>query len=277
MNPTARRAGLVVTRLGAFLRRDLREALSYKFTFVASLAGILFSTATFFFVAKLVPPGAASLAAYGGNYFSFAVVGVAFSSLLGIFQAGLPSVIRNAQVSGTLEAVLATPASVPTVLVGSSLYSFVFQTFRTMLHLAVAVLVFGMVLGPVNWAGVAAVFALTALAFLSVGMLSASFILVYKLGNPFGWLLWGISGLLGGVVFPVTLLPPWLRWASSLLPVTYALDGMRRSLLAPTGFAALVPDIVALAAFDVVLLPLGLVLFRVAVRKAKRDGTLSHY
>ncbi len=140
-----------------------------------------------------------------------------------------------------------------------------------------AVLVFGMALGPVDWAGVAAVFALTALAFLSVGMLSASFILVYKLGNPFGWLLGGVSGLLGGVVFPVALLPAWLRWASSLLPVTYALDGMRRGLLAPAGFAALVPDVVALAVFDAVLLPLGLVAFRAAVRKAKRDGTLSHY
>lgn len=277
MSAAARKAGLVATRLGAFLRRDLREALSYKFTFVSSLAGILLSTATFYFVAKLVPPGAPSLAPYGGDYFSFAVVGVAFSSLLGIFQAGLPSVIRNAQVSGTLEAVLVTPASVPTVLVGSSLYSFVFQTLRTILHLAVAVVVFGMVLGPVNWAGVAAVFALTALAFLSVGMLSASFILVYKLGNPFGWLLGGVSGLLGGMVFPVALLPPWLRWASSLLPVTYALDGMRRALLAPTGLAALVPDIVALAVFDAVLLPLSLLLFRAAVRKAKRAGTLSHY
>ena len=277
MSAAAQSAGLIAARLGAFLRRDLREALSYKFTFVSSLAGILFSTATFFFVSKLVPPGAPSLAPYGGDYFSFAVVGVAFSSLLGIFQAGLPSVIRNAQVSGTLEAVLVTPASVPTVLVGSSLYSFVFQTVRTVLHLAVAVLVFGMALGRVEWAGVAAVFALTALAFLSVGMLSASFILVYKLGNPFGWLLGGVSGLLGGVVFPVALLPAWLRWASALLPVTYALDGMRRSLLAPAGFAALLPDVVALAVFDTVLLPLGLVAFRAAVRKAKRDGTLSHY
>ena len=277
MSALSRTAGLAAARLGAFLRRDLREALSYKFTFVTSLAGILFSTATFFFVAKLVPAGAPSLAPYGGDYFAFAVVGVAFSSLLGIFQAGLPSVIRSAQVSGTLEAVLVTPVSVPTVLVGSSLYSFGFQTVRTVLHLAVAVLVFGMALGPVNWAGVAAVFGLTALAFLSVGMLSASFILVYKLGNPFGWLLGGASGLLGGVVFPVSLLPPWLRWASSLLPVTYALDGMRRGLLARSSFAALVPDIVALAAFDAALLPLGLVLFRAAVRKAKRDGTLSHY
>jgi hypothetical protein len=101
-------------KLLAFLRRDFLEALTYRFTFVSSLAGILVSSATFYFVAKLVPPGARSLEAYGGDYFSFAVVGIAFSSLLGIFQEGLPSVIRGAQVAGTLEALLVTRTSVPT-------------------------------------------------------------------------------------------------------------------------------------------------------------------
>ncbi|HYA48807.1 MAG TPA: ABC transporter permease [Burkholderiales bacterium] len=277
MTAGARGAGMLATRLAAFLRRDLREALSYKFTFISSFAGILFSTATFYFVAKLVPPGTASLGPFGGDYFSFAVVGVAFASLLGMFQAGLPAVIRSAQVSGTLEAVLLTPVSVSTVLVGSSLYALLFQVVRTALHLALAVLVFGMRLGPIDWPGAAAVFGLTALCFLSVGILSASFILVYKLGNPFDWILAGVSGLLGGMVFPVKLLPPWLRWVSSLLPVTYALDGMRRSLLAAAGFAAVVPDIVALAVFNAVLLPLSLLAFRAALRKARRDGTLTHY
>jgi ABC-2 type transport system permease protein len=59
--------------------------------------------------------------------------------------------------------------------------------------------------------------------------------------------------------------------------VTYALDGMRKSLLASASFAEVLPDVAALAAFDAVLLPLSLVAFRLAVRKAKRDGTLSHY
>jgi ABC-2 type transport system permease protein len=277
MMPSAMNAGLVFSRLAAFLRRDFRESLSYKFTFVYSFVGIFFSTATFFFVAKLVPPGVPSLGPFGGDYFSFAVVGVAFSSLLGIFQEGLPAVIRGAQVSGTLEALLVTPTPVPAVLVGSSLYSLVFQSFRTVLHLTLAMMVFGMKLGHVNWAGVLTVFILTAVCFLSVGILSASFILVYKMGNPLSWFLGGVSGLLGGMVFPVALLPSWIRWASSLLPVTYSLDGMRKSLLASTGFSTVLPDIAALAVFNAVLFPLSLLAFRAAIRKAKRDGTLTHY
>jgi len=261
----------------AFLRRDFREALTYKFSFISSVTGILLSSATFYFVAKLVPAGAPSLGAFGGDYFSFAVVGVAFAGLLGMFQEGLAAVVRSAQLSGTLEALLVTPVPVPIILFGSSLYSLVFQVVRTALHLGVAVAFFGLALGRVNVPGVLAVGVLTVLCFLSVGVLSASFILVYKTGNPFSWVLGTVSGLLGGVVFPVSLLPPWIRWVSSLLPVTYALDGMRKSLLASASFAEVLPDVAALAAFAAVLLPLSLVAFRLAVRKAKRDGTLSHY
>jgi len=268
---------LLTGRLSAFLRRDLREALSYKFSFVSSFVGILLSSATFYFVAKLVPSGTPSLGPFGGDYFSFAVVGVAFSSLLGMFQEGLPAVVRGAQVSGTLEALLVTPSSIPTVLFGSSLYSVLLQVFRTLLHLGVALAFFGMTFGRVNGPGVLSVGVLTVFCFLSVGILSASFILVYKTGSPFGWILGTVSGLLGGVVFPVALLPPWIRWVSSLLPVTYALDGMRKSLLASAGFAEVLPDIAALAVFNIILLPASLLAFRMAVRKAKKDGTLSHY
>jgi len=263
--------------MAAFLRRDLREALTYKFSFISSLTGILLSSATFYFVAKLVPRGTPSLGSFGGDYFSFAVVGVAFAGLLGMFQEGLAAVVRSAQLSGTLEALLVTPVPVPVILFGSSLYSLLFQVVRTALHLGVALALFGLALGRINAAGVLAVGVLTVLCFLSVGVLSASFILVYKTGNPFSWIMGTVSGLLGGVVFPIALLPPWIRWISSLLPVTYALDGMRKSLLASASFAEVLPDVAALAAFDAILLPASLVAFRLAVRKAKKDGTLAHY
>ncbi len=277
MRGSGRRGGSGAAVMAAFLRRDLREALTYKFSFISSLTGILLSSATFYFVAKLVPRGTPSLGPFGGDYFSFAVVGVAFAGLLGMFQEGLAAVVRSAQLSGTLEALLVTPVPVPVILFGSSLYSLLFQVVRTALHLGVALAFFGLALGRVNAAGVLAVGVLTVLCFLSVGVLSASFILVYKTGNPFSWIMGTVSGLLGGVVFPVALLPPWIRWISSLLPVTYALDGMRKSLLASASFAEVLPDVAALAAFGAVLLPASLVAFRLAVRKAKKDGTLAHY
>jgi ABC-2 type transport system permease protein len=261
----------------AFLKRDFLDAASYKLSFLYSLIGVFFSSATFFFISKLIAPGSMSLSAYGGDYFSFAMIGIAFSGLLGIFQEGLPSVIRNAQVSGTLEALLVTPTSIQTILFGSSLYSIVFAFLRTAIHLIMGVFIFGMSFGRIQWPALFFVLALTTVCFISLGILSASFILVFKMGNPVSWLFGSVQGLLGGMLFPVSILPSWMGWAAKFLPVTHALEGLRLSLLGSATFADVLPSLMALAAFDIVLTPLGLWLFRIALRKARRDGTLSHY
>ena len=271
------RLARVAGKLLAFLRRDFIEASSYKLNFVYTLGGIVFSSATFYFVGRLVPGGSASLAPYGGDYFSFAVVGVAFSGLLGIFQEGPAGMIRSAQVAGTMEALLVTQTSVPQILFGSTLYSFLFAAVRTFIHLSVALLLFGLKLGTVSVPALLAVLVMTSICYLSIGILSACFVLIFKVGNPVGWIFSSISGFLGGMIFPVSVLPPWIRWISPLLPFTHSLEGLRRSMLASASFGEVLPSIAALGAFSAVLLPAGLLLFRIALRKAKRDGTLTQF
>ena len=269
---------MFITKLYAFLKRDFINAASYKFAFLSSFLGIFISSATMFFVSKLIPGGTGSLLeSYGGDYFAFVIIGVAFSGFFGILQGGLPGIIRNAQITGTLEALLVTQTSIPTLLVGSSLYSFFYTMLTTIFHLGLAILVFGMKLGHVNWIGGLLTFFLTSLCFLSIGILSSSFIMVYKMGNPFTWVFGSVSGLLGGVFFPIAALPDGIRWVSYILPITHSLEGMRRSLLSSSTLSEILPSIMSLSIFALALFPLSLIVFRLAVRKAKRDGTLIHY
>jgi ABC-2 type transport system permease protein len=269
---------MFLIKLYAFLKRDFLNAASYKYAFISSFLGIFLSSATFYFISKLITGNqVAALESYGGDYFSFVIVGVAFSGLLGLFQEGLPGIIRSAQMTGILESLLVTQTGIPTILVGSSLYSLIYMSIRMIFHIILAIVVFGMQLGNINWLGAMLVFLLTALCFLSIGILSASFIMVYKMGNPFNWLFGSVSGLLGGVFFPIAVLPDWLRLVSYALPITYSLEGMRKSLLTSAGFSEILPSILALAGFGGLLFPLSLLVFRRAVVKAKRDGTLTHY
>jgi ABC-2 type transport system permease protein len=261
-----------------FLKRDFLLEASYKFAFVSSLFGIVLSSATFFFISKLVPrAGGSSLEPYGGDFFSFVIIGVAFSGILGLFQEGLPGIIRAAQTTGTLEALLVTQTNMITILMGSSLFPLFYSLLRTVIHLAVAIFVFGMQLGDINWIGAVSVFFLTSVSFLSIGIFSASFILVYKMGNPLSWLFGSLSGLFGGVLFPISILPDWLRWISYLLPITYSLEGLRLSLLSSASLSEILPNILALLGFSGVLFPLSLFIFRASLKKAKKDGTLMHY
>lgn len=262
----------------AFLRRDLTLMLSYRFAAALQLGGILFSVLLFHFIARVFGAAASPyLAAYGGDYFSFVLIGIAFSGYLGVALSTFSDSIREGQVTGTLEAMLITPTRLATILFSSSLWSFAFTSLRIVAYLAVGGLLFGVDLSRANWPAALLVQLLTVLAFSGLGILSASFIMVFKQGNPLEALLGVGSSLLGGVYYPVTVLPTFLQPLAALLPITYSLRAMRLAVLQGATVAELATDLLALAVFAVTLVPLGLVAFRIALRKARRDGSLTQY
>ena len=91
------------------------------------------------------------------------------------------------------------------------------------------------------------------------------------------WLFVSLSWLVGGVLYPVAVLPDWLQKVAHVLPLTYALEGMRMALLQGYGLGRLSGSIGPLLLFTAVGLPLSLSAFSAAVRRAKMHGSLAHY
>lgn len=265
-------------KVWAFVKRDFLQNASYRLNFAVSLVGILLSCLTFFFLSKLIPAASVpTLAPYGGEYFPFALVGIAFYSFLGVGLQSLADSISRAQMTGTLEALLVTPTPVTVVILASTVFSFLFAAARVVLYLLFGALFFGVRLDRANLPAAALVFALSIASFTAIGMLSAAFVMVFKKGSPPGWVFGGVSTLFGGVIFPVESLPGWMQPASAVLPITYALEAMRRSVLMGAGLNEIRRELVLLALFAAVLLPAGVAAFRLAIRRAKRTGTLVQY
>ncbi len=261
-----------------FLRRDFLMETSYRFGFLLQLLGILFSTTSFYFISQLLTPGVSGfLDAYGGNYFSFVLIGMAFTGYQSVALTTFSSVIRSGQVSGTLEALLITPTRLPTVLLSSSLWEFLFTTLRVAIYLAMGVMLFGASLENANVFSALVILGLTVLVMSGIGILSASFIMVLKRGDPVSFVFSSLSTLLGGVYYPVSVLPGWLQLLAQAFPLTHALEAMRRALLSGATLVALWREVVILTGFAVVLLPLSMTAFRRAVRLARRDGTLTQF
>jgi ABC-2 type transport system permease protein len=262
----------------AFLRRDLRLQLSYRFSFLLQFFGIFFNLLVFYFLSLLVGEGASPyLEPYGGNYFAFVLIGLAFSGYFGVGLNSFASNLREAQTTGTLEAMLMTPTRLSTVILSSSLYDYGFVTFQVLVYLALGALVFGVQVGAGNIPAALVVLVLTIVAMTSLGIIAASFIMVLKRGDPVTLVVNSVAVLLGGVYYPVQLMPEWLQRLSRLIPITYSLDAMRRALLTDASFQELLPDIVALIVFCVLLIPSSLLIFRYAVHRAKVDGSLAHF
>ena len=101
--------------------------------------------------------------------------------------------------------------------------------------------------------------------------------MVIKKGNPLNWIFVNLSLLIGGVYYPVAVLPDWLEKISYLLPITYSLEGMRMALLQGSTLISLLPTIIPLVIFSTLMLPLSLGLFKYAVNRAKIEGSLIQY
>lgn len=262
----------------AFFVRDARKTASYRFAFLLDIGSVVFKAATFYFVAQLIGTAAAPhLEAYGGQYFPFVLVGIAFASYQTVGLNSFAQSLRQEQFMGTLESVLCTPVRLPMFLAGSALWDFFYATIEVALYFLVAFLAFGLTfekpaLGP---ALVAAV--LTLAAFMGLGVLSAAFILRYKRGNPVAWIIASAGELFGGVYFPVNILPGRMRAISEWIPMTHALSALRKTLLTGAGFADISPDLVYLGVFTVIVWPLGVLAFQLALRRSQADGSLGHY
>lgn len=268
--------------LRAFLVRDFLTETSYRISFLLNFTSIFFSTFIFYFIAQIVdisaaaPDSAAELAQYDQGYFAFALVGIAFAAYFGVGLRSFASGLRTAQTTGTLEAVMMTPTPVSLVVIGSAAWSYVFTTFRVGVYLLL-----GAILGVrfnVSSLWLPIVTCLLAIVtFAGIGIIAASVIMIIKRGDPVTALFSNFASLVGGVFYPIEVLPSWLQAIANVLPITYALRAMRASLLTGATWRDVAPDLLILAAFCVTLVPFSLVVFRFAVRRAKQEGTLSHY
>ena len=264
--------------LRAFLIRDFYTETSYRFAFLVGIGGILFRAFIFYFLAQLIGDSAAPLLAdYDGDYFAFVIIGIALGGYFGVGLSGFASALRQAQTTGTLEALLMTPVPVPMVIVGSAVWSYAYTTFRVLVYLLVGVLLLGLNLSGANVPAALLILLLGIVSFASIGILAASVIMVVKRGDPVTALFGNLANLVGGVYYPIAVMPGWLQAVAKLLPITYALNGMRAALLNGASWDELASDLWALLAFCLLLFPLSLLVFRFAVNRARADGSLAQY
>jgi ABC-2 type transport system permease protein len=269
---------LTLRKLALLFRRDLAVARSYRAAFLIEIFQALFGSAGFYFLSRFVESPALERALPPGtSYFSFALVGIAFFDYLSVGLSTFDSSLQEARQNGTLENLLVTQTSLPVILAGSSLYPFVLMSLRTAIYIGWGAVLFGFPLQGANWLGALLVLGASVLAFSGLGILSASYLLIFKRGNPVNWAILGLSSVVGGMMYPISVLPVWLQYVARLIPVTYSLEGMRAAILGHASTRELLPSISGLLLFAVLLLPISFAIFSWALRRTKVTGTLTHF
>ena len=127
---------------------------------------------------------------------------------------------------GVVERMRVTPMSRTAMLLGRSLRDVVLLLVQALLMVALSI-PFGLHLDP---AGVAVSFGLLALIGLVMAPLSYAAALALRSEDAFAPLIQGVTFpllLLSGILLPMTLAPDWLRFLSTINPLTHAVDAVR--------------------------------------------------
>jgi ABC-2 type transport system permease protein len=271
-----RSAGGLAKAIG-FISKDARIAISYKLQFIFQFSQVFFGVAVIYFIGKMLGASNESplLKAYGTDYFSFALVGLAVTSYL---RAGLVTItndIRQIMNQGTLEAMCAAPVGYQSLLVYASLWPFIFETIRVTSYFLIGMIVFGLRFRNANLFGASVTMVLTMPIFLMLGTTSCSILILAKRGDPINWIFSSASALLAGTMYPIAVLPSWLRAVAFCLPLTHSLEAMRKFLLTGASVQQVHGHLLALLLFLVILIPVSVFVNHICMQSAKKQGAFS--
>ena len=260
-----------------FVKKDMMIAVSYKLQFIFQFSQVFFSVAIIYFIGKMLGNSGKSnlLEAYGADYFSFALVGLAVASYLKTGLVTITNDIRQIMNQGVLEAMCACPIGYKWLLLCSALWPFIFETFRITFYFFIAMFIFGLRFHEANWLGAVVTMVVTIPIFLMLGITSCSILILVKRGDPVNWIFSSASSLLAGTMFPIAVLPNWLRAIALCLPLTHSLEAMRKCLLMGASVRQVYHHLLALLLFMGVLFPVTVLINNICMTRAKNKGAFS--
>ena len=174
-----------------------------------------------------------------GNYdspiFPYIYLGNAFYIYVAFVMTGVSlAVIEDREHYRTLKYMYVAPISMPYYLLGRGVSRFLVATVAVLITLAAGKLFLHLPLNlnQVNWGLflVSLFLGITMLAMMGLILASITLVIVnhhFILGDAVA----GALYLFSGAIFPLEVLPTWLRPVGFAMPITYWLELMRRSLI----------------------------------------------
>jgi ABC-2 type transport system permease protein len=257
--------------LAGVVERNVYLTRRYIYWDVAFFVWTVANTLTIVFIAK-------GFEATGGEIdvdraTTTLLIGAVVWAYLGIIFEFITETVAWERWEGTIEYTFMAPLSRAMHLGGSGVFAVLYGLVRAVLLFVVVALSFGLAFPDANFAAALAILMIASVSFFGIGMMTAVLPLVSpEKGAQLGFIAQGMLLVVSGVYYPVSVLPAWMEWLSTISPATYALRGIRASILDGAGLAW--ADVWPLLVIGVVSIPLGLWVFGRGEVYAKRTGKL---
>ena len=206
---------------------------------------------------------------------TYLLVGALLWNYLSMLFDVLSETVSWERWEGTIEYTFMSPSSRVTHLLGMGFYAVIYGILQTALTLGVCYLFFDLDLSNANYWGALLILAVCSVSLVGFGVVAAVLpLLSPEKGQQVSYIVSSVLLLVSGVYYEVDVLPGWMQAIATVSPVTYALQGSRAALQEGAGVAELWGSIWPLLIMGVVFVPLGLYVFHLGERYAKRTGKL---
>ncbi len=222
----------------------------------------------------------AGVEAAGGSvdtrfYMTYLLIGALLWNYLSMLFDVLSETVSWERWEGTIEYTFMSPSSRVTHLLGMGFYAVVYGILQTAVTLGVCYLFFDLDLSEANYWGALLILAVCSISLVGFGVVAAVLpLLSPEKGQQVSYIVSSVLLLVSGVYYEVDVLPGWMQAIATVSPVTYALQGSRAALQEGAGVAELWGSIWPLLIMGAVFVPLGLYVFHLGERYAKKTGKL---
>ncbi len=207
----------------------------------------------------------------------YLLIGTSVWSYLSVTFEGVTDMINIERWEGTIEHTFMAPISRFTHLIGSCWYAIVHGLLFTFVQLIVVASFFQLNLSHANYLTATFMLLIGSISFVGFGIGAAVLPLLFtERGSQMSFIVRAILLLVSGVYYPISVLPGWMQPLASISPATYVLNGLRAGLI--NGQVIWSGEIWSytwpLIVTGLVSVPLGVYIFKIAERYAKRTGKL---
>lgn len=200
------------------------------------------------------------------NYFDFVAPGIMALVVMTSVLTGLAGAISRENELGTLDGILVAPVRRIAVILGKAVSQSIRGLIQGFIVLLLAVFLFGVTIHG-NLLLVAFLLALGIFSFVGLGILVSAAAKEQETATQLLFMFQFPMLFLSGAFFPIEQMPQIMQQIAHFLPLTYAVEALRKVMILGGGVGDVSNEIIILAVFGIVTLMIALPIFNHLVKR----------
>jgi ABC-2 type transport system permease protein len=200
------------------------------------------------------------------NYFEFVAPGIMAMTIMFAAMTGLAGSISRERELGTLDGIISAPISRLSIILGKSFAQVVRGLLQALLALILTVVLFGVVVHG-SYGLLALLLLLTVFSFIGIGVMISALASQQETAMTIMMTLTFPMLFLSGALFPIQQMPVVMQWISKALPLTYAVEALRKCVVLGTGISGMMTEIWVMLGFGVIFTVIAIPVFNRAITR----------